>query len=387
MRPVAADPLSDVLRAVRFHGALFYDVEAPEPWVAEAPPSHVLAPQLMPEAEHVIEFHGVVRGACWAARAGEPAVRLAAGDVVLFPQGDGHVLSSAPGMRPAEADPGEDALPPGATLPLPLRLDARGARAARVGPPAPGSTHVVCGFLGLDARPFNPLLGALPRLLTLPGAGSSAPWTLALLASASAESARRGPGSQAVLSRMSEVLFVEAVRRHAAGLPSGAGGWLAGTRDPEIGQALAWLHEDPARPWTVEALCEPLRLSRSVFHERFVHFTGVPPMNYLLRWRMQRASRLLRDTTLKVVRIALEVGYESEAAFSRAFRRVVGASPGAWRRAADEARLPRAAAPRTGATTPPAVVAGAPEASGAAAPAGRPRERRRGRRSRGRGRR
>lgn len=334
---MAADPLSDVLRAVRFHGAVFYDVEAPEPWVAEAPPSRELAPRLMPEAEHLIEFHGVVRGACWAARTGEPAVRLTAGDVVLFPQGDAHVMSSAPGLR-ATLPASESGVPPsGASLPLPLRFDSRGAALPRLGPAAPEATRVVCGFLGLDARPFNPLLEALPRVLLLSVASTGgSPWTLALLASAAEESARRSPGSQAVLARMSEVLFVEAVRRYAAALPPEQGGWLAGTRDPEIGQALALLHAEPARPWTVELLGEAAGLSRTVFHERFVHFTGVPPMQYLLRWRMQLAARLLRDTTLKVVRIALDVGYESEAAFARAFRRVVGASPGAWRRSAAE---------------------------------------------------
>lgn len=337
---MTSDPLSDVLRAVRFRGALFYDVEAPEPWVAEAPPSSELAPVLMPDAEHLIEFHGVVRGACWAARTGEPAVRLEAGDVVLFPHGDAHVLSSRPGLRATAQDAAAGVPGPGASLPLSLRVDERGAVIARTGAAAPGSSHVICGFLGLDARPFNPLLGALPRLLTLSDAAAGSSWTLSLLTSAAAESARRSPGSEAVLARMSEVLFVEAIRRYAATLPAAAGGWLAAMRDPEIGKALALLHAHPARPWTLETLCAATRLSRSVFHERFAHLTGVPPMQYLLKWRMQLAARLLRDTTTKVLRIALDVGYESEAAFARAFRRVVGVTPGAWRRTAGD--VPRA---------------------------------------------
>jgi AraC-like DNA-binding protein len=329
---MTTDTLSNVLRAVRFRGAVFFDVEGRPPWVAEAPPSRELAPQIMPDAEHLIEFHGVVRGACWAARTGEPAVRLEAGDVVLFPHGDAHVMSSAPGLRAQLVNPAPPAPPE--RLPLPLSVDAAGVARPREGDPHPASTHLVCGFLGLDARPFNPLLDALPRLLTLREAASAPSWIAALLTSAVAESRGGRPGSEAVLARMSEVLFVEAVRRHVEGLGDDEAGWLAGTRDPAVGRALALLHADPARPWTLEALHEASRLSRSAFHERFVHFVGLPPMQYLTRWRMQLASRLLRDTTLKVVRIALDVGYESEAAFVRAFRREVGMAPGAWRKAA-----------------------------------------------------
>jgi AraC-like DNA-binding protein len=131
---------------------------------------------------------------------------------------------------------------------------------------------------------------------------------------------------------MSEMLFVEVLRRHIDSLPPEQTGWLAGMRDAAVGRALALLHGRPAEPWTLEKLSEEAGLSRSSLHERFVHFIGQPPMQYLTRWRMQVASGLLRDTNAKLVEIALDVGYESEAAFSRAFKREVGVSPGAWRR-------------------------------------------------------
>jgi AraC-like DNA-binding protein len=326
-----ADTLSHLLRAVRLRGAVFYDVEGRPPWVAEAPASRELLPTVMPEAEHLIEFHGVVSGSCWAAIVGEPAVRLGEGDVVLFPRGDAHVLSSAPGLRAARAEasraPDRDA-----RLPFVLRMDADGAAHPRAGSVSPEGTHVVCGFLGCDARPFNPLLAALPRVLSIQGAAASTSWVAALLRTAVTESSGERPGGEAVLERMSEMLFVEALRRYVDTLPPEQTGWLAGMRDPAVGRVLGLLHASPAESWTLERLCDTVSMSRSSLHERFVHFVGMPPIEYLAQWRMQVASRLLRDGSAKVVRIALDVGYESEAAFARAFKRIVGVTPGAWRR-------------------------------------------------------
>jgi len=328
---MSADTLSDLLRAVRLRGALFYDVEGTPPWVAEAPPSREILPAIMPGADHLIEFHGVVRGDCWGALVGQPPIRLAEGDVILFPQGDAHVISSAPGMRARHVETAFFFSPRPSQLPFALRVDAEGGTTARLDGGSRGSTTVVCGFLGCDARPFNPLLAALPRVLTLQGAAGADSWVARILHTVVDESNRRRPGGEAVLERMSEMLFVEALRRYVDGVPPEKTGWFAGLRDPAVGRALARLHERPAEPWTVERLGEAVHLSRSALHERFVHFLGMPPMQYLLQWRMQLASRLLRDTGAKLVRVALEVGYESEAAFARAFKRVVGTSPGAWR--------------------------------------------------------
>ncbi len=330
---MSADALSDVLRAVRFRGALFYYVEGASPWVAEAPPAREIIPAILPGAEHMIEFHGIVKGSCWAAVTGEPPVRLEAGDVVLFPQGDAHVMSSAPGLRGPGADREFYFSPRPPQLPYSLSLEESRVTTARLDGGGRDRATLACGFLGLDARPFNPLLAALPRVLRVPGSALGADsWVTTFLRAVVAESNERRPGGEAVLERMSEMLFVEVLRRHIDSLPAEQTGWLAGMRDPAVGRVLGLLHERPAEPWTLERLGEEAGMSRSSLHERFAHFIGQPPMQYLARWRMQLAAGLLRDTSRKVAEVALAVGYESEAAFSRAFKREVGVSPGAWRR-------------------------------------------------------
>jgi AraC-like DNA-binding protein len=327
------DTLSDVLRAVRLRGAVFYYVEGASPWVAEAPAAAEIIPAILPGVEHMIEFHGVVEGACWAATAGEPPLRLEAGDLVLFPQGDAHVMSSAPGLRAPHVDKGVYFAPRPPQLPYALSLQGAEVDTARLDGGGSESATIACGFLGLDARPFNPLLAALPRVLHVPGRTLGADsWVATFMRAVVVESNQRRPGGEAVLERMSEMLFVEVLRRYADALPPEETGWLAAMRDPAVGRALGALHERPAEAWTLERLGDEAGLSRSVLHERFVHLVGQPPMQYLTRWRMQVATGLLRDTAAKVLDVALRVGYDSEAAFSRAFKREVGTSPGAWRR-------------------------------------------------------
>jgi AraC-like DNA-binding protein len=329
---MSGDVLSDLLRAVRLRGALFYYIEGADPWVAEVPPAREIIPAIMPGADHMIEFHGVAEGSCWAAIVGESPVRLEEGDVILFPQGDAHVMSSAPGLR-AEVDVGVYFAPRPPQLPYSISYGEPGVTTARLDGGGRDTATIVCGFLGCDAKPYNPLLAALPRVLRMPGvAGGQASWVSTFLRSAVDESNRKRPGGEAVLERMSEMLFVEVLRRYVDGLPPGQTGWLAGMRDPGVGRALALLHQRPGEPWTLEQLGDEAGLSRSVLHERFGHFIGQPPMQYLARWRMQLAAARLRDTDAKLIEIALDVGYESEAAFSRAFRREVGVAPGAWRR-------------------------------------------------------
>jgi AraC-like DNA-binding protein len=329
---MSRDTLSDVLRAVRLRGAVFYYIDGSSPWVAEAPPAREIIPAIMPGAEHLIEFHGVIEGSCWAAIAGEPGVRLDERDVILFPQGDPHVMSSAPGMRPPRVDKEVFFAPRPPQLPYALSLRGSEVTTARLDGGGRDRATIVCGFLGLDARPFNPLLAALPRVLHVSGAtlGPDS-WVASFLRAAVVESNQRRPGGEAVLERMSEMLFVEVLRRYVDALPAGQTGWLAGMRDPSVGRALALLHEKPDAPWTLERLADDAAMSRSTLHERFVHFIGQPPMQYLAQWRMQVAARLLRDTKAKLIEVALAVGYESEAAFSRAFKRLVGIAPGAWR--------------------------------------------------------
>lgn len=329
---MSGDTLSDLLRTVRLRGAIFYLVEGASPWVAEAPPAREIIPGIMPGVEHMIEFHGLAAGSCWAATTGASPIRMTAGDVVLFPQGDAHVMSSAPGLRAPHEVKDLFFAPRPAQLPFSLTAESPAVTAARLDGGGERAT-LICGFLGLDARPFNPLLAALPRVLHLPGHVLGAEsWVTAFLRTAVAESNLKRPGGEAVLERMSEMLFVEVLRRYVDSLPPEQTGWLAGLRDPIVGRALSVIHQKPAEAWTIERLGSEAGLSRSSLHERFVHFIGQPPMQYLTNWRMQLAAGRLRDTDAKVVDVALDVGYESEAAFSRAFKRVVGVSPGAWRR-------------------------------------------------------
>jgi AraC-like DNA-binding protein len=340
---MSADMLSDLLRAVRLRGAIFFYVEGSDPWVAETPCAHEIRPAILPGVDHMLEFHVVARGACWAGIPGEEPVRLDEGDVVMFPQGDHHVMSSAPGLR-GTVDRSLFFAPKPPQLPFSISVSQEGMATARLDGGGDQKTTVVCGFRGFDARPFNPLLASMPRVLRLPGlAREGHSWVGGFIRSAVEESNRKQPGGEAVLERMSEMLFVEALRQYAATLPPDQVGWLGGMRDPAIGRALGLIHQRPADPWTLERLAEAVAMSRSTFHERFVHFLGQPPMQYLTHWRMQLASGWLRDTDAKVIDIALQVGYENEAAFSRAFRRAVGESPAAWRRARRRRELPTGA--------------------------------------------
>ena len=330
---MSTDVLSDVLRAVRLTGAVYFSVEASAPFAAEAPAAREVASRVLPGVEHVLEYHLVTEGSCWGGVIGETPTRLQAGDIIAFPRGDAHRLSSSPDPRGA-VRMGLDGLPPNARLPYQLRQGGGGAR-----------TRLVCGFLGCDVRPFNPLLSTLPRMLhvsTREGGG----WLGALAELAVTESGERRTGGESILSRASELMFVEVVRRHLDALPEDRRGWLAGLRDPFVGRALAALHGQPARAWTVASLGKEVGLSRSALAERFTHLIGEAPMQYLTRWRIQRAASLLRSREVSVFEAASEVGYASEAAFSRAFKKVVGVPPAAWREgrrtpdAVSEARSP-----------------------------------------------
>jgi len=344
---VSGDTLSDLLRAVRLRGALFFYLDGAEPWVAETPPGRDISAAVLPGVEHLMPFHGVARGSCWASILGETPVRLDEGDVVLFPHGDHHIMSSAPGMRAKVVDPRIYFAPRPPQLPFALSIDGQGRTTALLDGGGRNRSVIVCGYLGCDAKPFNPLLASLPRIVRMPGLmGDGGSWIGTFLRSVVEESNRRRQGGEAMLERMSEMMFVEVLRRYVEAMPENQTGWLAGMRDPSIGRALALIHEKPGEAWTVERLGEVAALSRSVLHERFVHFIGQSPIEYLTQWRMQLAAVSLRDTDAKVIEVALEVGYESEAAFSRAFKRAVGESPATWRRTR-RVRASSSSTPRT----------------------------------------
>lgn len=322
---MTADVLSDVLKAVRLTGAVYFDYELTSPWVAAAPPSREIAQVVMPGAERVIEYHLLARGTCWAhVREGGP-VRIGEGDLLLLPQGDAHTLASAPGLK---ATP-DLAIYPRTPSPLPLVYQAGGG--------GPEEARVICGFLGCDDKPFNPLLEALPYLLHLPAAVAGDGWIGTLMTTAMRESKSGRPGAENVLARLSELMFVETIRRYLEHMPASETGWLAGLRDELVGKALAAIHGEPTAPWTVDALARRAGTSRSVLAERFTSLVGQPPMQYVTMWRMQLASRCLRDGAA-VAEVAASVGYESEAAFSRAFKKAVGQAPATWRRAAGASR-------------------------------------------------
>jgi AraC-like DNA-binding protein len=287
----------------------------------------------MPEAEHVITFHAVTEGECWVELedGSAPAFRASVGDIVMAPMADSHVLCSQPGMR---AEPNMSMYYRPTDRQLPFVIDQTQGRGER--------TRFACGYLGCDLRPFNPVLQALPRIVharAAEGHGGMAQ----LVRMAIDESAARRSGGETVLSKVAELMFVEVVRRHIESLPKDAGGWLSGLRDPHVGAALTLMHGKPAEAWTIERLAHEVGMSRSVFADRFAHFVQDPPMHYLTRWRMQLATRLLERPNVGVAQVAAEVGYESEAAFNRAFKKCVGAPPGAWRRA-KQASAPVAAA-------------------------------------------
>jgi len=329
---MSGDPLSDVLRNVRLRGAIFYYVSFGGEWAAETPASAGLARALMPGAEHVIAYHLIAKGSGWAATDREAPVRLARGDIVMFPRGDSHVISSAPGLHAPPDDSDWRVTTRNDPKPIAVAYHRGVLRPGNALPADEADTVVVCGFIACDLHPFNPLIASLPRLLHLPAAEVGA-WVAYLLDQAVTESRALRAGSAVVLERVSEVVFVDAARRYLESLPVGASGWLAALRDRHVGRVIGLMHEKPAEPWTIDELGQQVGLSRSALHERFVQLVGQPPMQYLTNWRMQLGAGMLRDGNAKVATIALEVGYDSEAAFARAFKRLVGLPPAAWRSA------------------------------------------------------
>ncbi|GGX89798.1 AraC family transcriptional regulator [Litchfieldella qijiaojingensis] len=328
---MSQDALSQVLRSIRLQGAVFYHVEGNAPWVSEAPSAATIAERLMPGVEHVMAYHVLTHGECWASVVGESAVALREGDVVIFPRGDPHVMSSEPGMR-GTVDLAPYELPRPEQLPLFASRQGDSLSMSRLDGERPSAT-LVCGFFGCDAHPFNPLLASLPQLLHVRArTDEDDDWIRHFIRFALAESTHKRPGGEALLERLSETMFVALMRRYLDEMPEGQSNWLAGLHDRYVGRALALLHQRPGDAWTIDKLAGRIGLSRSALHERFARFTGHAPMHYLTKWRMQVAAGLLRQSSAPVASIALEVGYVSEAAFSRAFRRETNLPPGAWRR-------------------------------------------------------
>jgi AraC-like DNA-binding protein len=319
-----ADTLSDVLEAVRLTGALFFLVDAGTPWVAEAPATSQLAPVILPRAQHVVSYHVISQGTCWCESAGQPPLQLDTGDVLLVPHGHAYQLGSACGLRTGWSL--DDALGWFRAMvsgQLPFVVTEGGA--------GPERLQIVCGFLGCDALPFNPVLATLPTLVRVRLQPESFPRLHALLNFAIAESQNGHQGSRSVLLRIAELVFVEVLRSYLTSASDNRPSWLGGLRDPVVGRALTRLHAEPARAWTVRTLARDAGASRSVLSERFASFVGQPPMLYLNHWRMQLAASRLAAGAAPVSAVAAAVGYESEAAFCRAFKKVMGVTPASWR--------------------------------------------------------
>lgn len=322
--PAGPDTLSDVLEVVRLTGALFFLVDARTPWAADAPASTDLAPVILPGAQHVVSYHVVSQGECWCESPGHPPLRLERGDVLVVPHGHGYQLASSCGLRTGwtlhNALTWFRAMAAGD---LPFVVTEGGDSAERL--------QLVCGFLGCDALPFNPVLTALPPLLRVRLDDDSDRRLKALLDFAIAESARGRLGSRLVQLRIAELVFIEVLRSYLATATHDGATWLGGLRDPIVGRALARLHAEPARAWTLAELARDVGTSRSVLAERFTSFVGHPPMLYLTRWRIQLAASRLAAGMMPVGAVANAVGYESEAAFARAFKKVTGKTPASWR--------------------------------------------------------
>lgn len=330
--PMKRDALSDLLRSVRIRGAVFYYVSCRGHWSAAAGPAMEIAEAVMPGCEHVMEFHMIAKGSGWASVDGLAPVSLSIGDIVMFPQGDSHVISSDPGVEPLRRNADWVFSRRDDPKPLPISYHHGVVEPGAVLPAEQAETVAICGFLGCDLRPFNPLITALPRMLHMPQVHAGG-WLMHVIEQAVTESNDPRPGGDAVLERLAEMMFVDTARRYLDTLPEDATGWLAGLRDRFVGKAIRLMHERPDHAWTVEDLARAVGLSRSALHERFVQYMGHPPMHYLANWRIQLGSQLLRETNDTVATVAAEVGYDSEASFSRAFRRLVGQPPATWRRA------------------------------------------------------
>jgi len=314
------DALSDVLRVIRLSGGVFLEAELTAPWCINGRLSAEDCKPFQQAPRHVIASHFVAAGRMQIRVEGQAAIEVAAGELVLLPHNDTHSFGSDLGIAPM---PVKDVIEPPPVGSI-SRIHYGGGGAV--------ATQLLCGFLGSDT-PFSPLLSSLPALLKLDlRATPSGAWIESSFRFAVSEIAAGRVGSTTVIAKLSELLFVEAVGQYVASLPAERRGWLAGLRDPQIGRALALLHARPTDSWTAEGLALEVGMSRSVFADRFTTLVGQPPMQYLTLWRMHVAAQQLREGRGNVAQIGFAVGYESEAAFSRAFKRQFGTSPGSWRR-------------------------------------------------------
>jgi AraC-like DNA-binding protein len=314
------DAFSEILSGVKMHGAVFFTAEFSAPWGLSMPAANVMAAKLAPGAEHLVTYHLVIEGGAVIELADGQCTELRPGDVVIFPHGDPHHMSS-----------GKGAIQPFPNYGINAKIKSRDLSPLHAG--GGGETsRFVCGYMTCDPYLSRPILNGLPPVFKVNiRTDRSGHWLENSILHLVEEAASGRVGSEAMLAKLSEALFVDTLRRYVAGLPDQQMGWLAGARDPIVGKSLGLLHGRIAHPWTIADLADEVGISRSALVERFTRYLSEPPMTYLTRWRLQLAARALEKTSRGVAEIAADVGYESEAAFNRAFKRELGQPPGRYR--------------------------------------------------------
>ena len=313
------DAFSEILSGVKLNGAVFFTAEFSAPWGFSVPASKHMANRLAPGAAHFLLYHLVVEGSAVIEMADRKPLELNSGDVVIFPNGDAHDMSSK-----------------GAKRPFPNYGIIDKIRARDLSPLHAGgggeTSRFVCGYMACDPHISRPILNGLPPVFTVNiRTDRSGQWLESSILHLVEEAISGRVGSEAMLAKLSEALFVDTLRRYVAGLPEQQRGWLTGARDPIVGKSLGLMHRRIAHPWTIASLADEVGISRSALVERFTRYLSEPPMAYLTRWRLQLAARSLERTSRGVAEIASDVGYESEAAFNRAFKREFGRPPGRYR--------------------------------------------------------
>ena len=313
------DAFSQILSGVQLNGAVFFSAEFSAPWGLSTPTTKVLAATAGVGTEHLVLYHLVIEGGAIIELIDGGRTELSPGDIVIFPHGDPHHMSSGTGQRPFP-DYGISA-----------KIKARDLSPLRAG--GGGSiSRFVCGYMSCDPHLGRPILQGLPPVFKVNiRTDPSGRWLENSILHLVEEAASGQIGSEAMLAKLSEALFVDTLRRYVASLPEQQTGWLTGVRDPIVGKSLGLLHSRIAYPWTIADLANEVGISRSALVQRFTRYLAEPPMTYLTRWRLQLAARSLERTARGVAEIAADVGYESEAAFNRAFKREFGQPPGRYR--------------------------------------------------------
>jgi AraC-like DNA-binding protein len=320
LREVRMDAFSEILSGVRLNGAVFFSAEFSAPWGFSAPASSEYVAELAPGAAHMVLYHFLIDGEAFVQLTNGESVELKPGDIVIFPHGDPHHMTSC-----------KAAAAPFPSYGINAKIKARDLSPLHAG--GGGNTsRFVCGYMTCEPYMMRPILNGLPPAFSVNiRTDRSGYWLEHSILHLVEEAASGRVGSEAMLAKLSEALFVDTLRRYVASLPEHQTGWLAGARDTVVGKSLGLLHSRIAHPWTIADLANEVGISRSALVERFTRYLSEPPMTYLTRWRLQLAARSLESTSRGVAEIAANVGYESEAAFNRAFKREFGQPPGRYR--------------------------------------------------------